>query len=51
MLKFLEKLPVVIATEIHFIINDVKQSISFVETTQSNPQICVFFLTIFVLES
>lgn len=51
MLKFLEKLPVVIATEIHFIINDVKQSVSFVETTQSNTQVGVFFFAIFMLES
>lgn len=51
MLKFLEKLSVVIAAEIHFIINDVKQPISPVEATQSNTQVSVFFLAIFVLES
>lgn len=51
MLKLLEKLPVVIATEIHLIIDDVKQAISLVETTQSNTQVSVFFLAIFMFES
>lgn len=51
MLKFLEKLSIVIATEIHLIIDNVKQSISFVEATQSNTQVSIFFLAIFMFES